>query len=387
MNKYIKISFFFFIASLALLQNIFYTPIQAQEHFQKQDSIITISISAVGDLMCHSVQYKYAHVEKDSFDFAPVYRYVKNVISNSDFAFGNLETVFSGKNIKYSGYPFFNSPDDFAVPLESVGFNLLSTANNHALDGGEKGLIRTINILKNNGINYNGTFVSQRDRDSVRLFNIKGIKVAFLAYTYGTNGNPIPKKKPYCINTIQDTLIKSDILKARADGADIVLVHFHFGTEYKRLPTTYQKDVVENTIKYGADLIIGGHPHVIEPLEYFKTNNAKLDSGIIAYSLGNFISNQRWRYSDAGVILTLNISKNLRSDSVYISSVKYTPTWVFKGIIDGEKHYVILPETTNQDSIYNFLDSSNKFKMEQAFSDTKEILTKFTNRNIHLNLR
>ncbi len=349
-------------------------------HHLSQDSLVTISISAVGDLMCHSPEADYAKVTADSFDFNPAFSIIRQYLNKSDFTFGNFETVTGGKSLGYSGYPFFNAPDEFISAIKFAGFNLLTTSNNHALDKGEKGLLRTISVINKNGINYVGTFSSERDRDSIRIFNLKGIKVALLAYTYGTNGNYIPPNKPYLINIIDTSLIKKDIKTARQQNADIVLVYFHFGEEYHRLPTDYQKNIVEKTIQDGADIIIGSHPHVIEPVAYFKTNGGKLDTGFVAFSLGNFISNQRWRYSDAGLVLNLYLTKNLKSDSVYISKVTYLPTWVFKGKIQNKNEFKIIPAQEPSPKILNYLGENNLAKMEQAFRDTKNILTTYTNR-------
>lgn len=347
----------------------------------EKDSIVTIRISAVGDLMCHSPQYNYAKVDKDSFDFNPVYREIKKYFYESDFVFGNLETVTAGKNKGYSGYPLFNTPDEYIPALYNSGFHLLTTSNNHSLDRGETGLLRTIEQMKKNGLLYNGTFISEEDRNSVRIIDIKEIKIAFLAYTYGTNGIPVPKGKSYLINLIDLDLIKSDIEKARKLGADIILVHYHFGDEYKREPNAYQKDVVSKTISFGADIIIGGHPHVLQPVQFFKTNNVLLDTGFAAYSLGNFISNQRDRYKDAGVILNIEITKNYAGTAIYISKVDYIPTWVFKGETDRGNEYVILPLLADYKStIEKFLSDSDLRNMKQAFDDTHEILKKYTNK-------
>ncbi len=349
--------------------------------FINQDSTVTICISAVGDLMCHSPQVDYAKVKTDSFDFNPTFQYVKKYIEKSDFAFGNLETVTGGKALGYSGYPYFNAPDEFVSAIKNAGFNLLTTSNNHALDKGENGLLRTISVIKKNVINYVGTFTSQRDRDSIRIFNIKGIKIAFLAYTYGTNGNLIPPNNKYIINLIDTSVIKNDIESARKQNADVVLVYYHFGEEYHRLPTEFQKNIVDNTIKYGADIIIGGHPHVIEPVTFFKTHNSKLDSGFVEYSLGNFISNQRWRYSDCGVILNLYLTKNLITNYTSISRITYIPTWVYKGKIKNKNEYEILPLLNkNINNEFNFLSGSDLNKMRQAFNDTKDILETYTHK-------
>ena len=174
--------------------------------FLEKDSVATARISVVGDLMCHSVQFNYARVDKDSFDFNPVFREVKKYFKQSDFVFGNLETVTAGESKGYSGYPFFNCPDEYITALYNAGFNLITTSNNHSLDQGETGLLRTINVLKKNHLLYNGTFTSQRDRDSIRIINIKGIKIAFLAYSFGTNGIPVPEGKSYLINLLILTL-------------------------------------------------------------------------------------------------------------------------------------------------------------------------------------
>jgi poly-gamma-glutamate capsule biosynthesis protein CapA/YwtB (metallophosphatase superfamily) len=342
------------------------------------DSSVTISISVVGDLMCHAPQFEYSRVDKDSFDFSPVYRNVKQYLESSDFTFGNLETVTAGKESGgYTGYPFFNTPASYITALKVVGFDLLVTANNHSLDRSEKGILKTIDEITFRNLNYVGTYTSQLDRDSIRIFDVKGIKIAILAYSYGTNGNPIPKGKNYLINLIEYNLIEKDIQSAKINGAELVLVHFHFGEEYKREPVQFQKDVVKKTIELGADIIIGGHPHVIEPVDFYKTKNAKLDSGFIAYSMGNFFSNQQDRYKDTGMILTLNIKKDFVNNNFDITEVKYLPTWVFKGNTTNGKEYVIIPSTDISDTTIN-LSKSEIIKMNQSFDDTRYIINKYT---------
>jgi poly-gamma-glutamate synthesis protein (capsule biosynthesis protein) len=342
-----------------------------------EDSVLTATLCFTGDLMCHSTQFNYAKVDADSFDFTGVYREVRKYLSAADLTVGNLETVIAGKNKGYSGYPYFNAPDDFIYALADAGFDLLLTANNHALDQGWDGVKRTIDVINENKINHTGTFISQEDRDSIRIFDINSIKIAVLAYSENTNGLPIPKGKDFVINLIDEELIKRDISKARKKNADIVLVHLHYGPEYNREPSDYQKQIVQKIIELGADIIIGGHPHVVQPVDFFKTNNTELDSGFVAYSMGNFISNQRWRYSDAGVILNIQIFKNKFTDSIYISEVNYLPTWVFKGETENGREYVILPSGLSEDSTYAYLTKQDQKLMKEAFSDTKEIFTKY----------
>ena len=343
------------------------------------DSSVTISISVVGDLMCHGPQFEYAKVGKDSFDFSPVYRNVKKYLESSDLTFGNLETVTAGKESGgYTGYPFFNTPTSYITALKDVGFDLLVTANNHSLDRSEKGILKTINEINKRNLKFVGTYTSQKDRDSIRIFDVKGIKIAVLAYSYGTNGNPIPKGKNYLINLIDYDLIENDIKSAKVNGAELVLVHFHFGEEYQREPVQFQKDVVNKTIELGADIIIGGHPHVLQPVNFYKTNNAKLDSGFVAYSMGNFFSNQQDRYKYSGMILTINIKKEFVKNTLDITEVKYLPTWVFKGNTSNGKEYLIMPSTNITDTTIRLTKTENE-KMNQAFNDTRYIITKYTN--------
>lgn len=381
MNK--LFAFFYFILFLVYPWHIPLKPIFQKEVIAetKVDSTFSATISFVGDLMCHSVQYNYARTGKDSFDFTPVYRYIKEYLSEPDIMVGNLETVIGGKKAGYSGYPFFNSPDEYVFALKEAGFDFLTTANNHSLDRGEAGVLRTIDILNQNKLLYNGTYTTQADRDSLRILNINNIKIAMLAYTYGTNGVKIPKGKDYLINLIDYSKIETDISIAKSSGVDIVLVHFHFGEEYKREPNNFQKEVVNKTIQFGADIIIGGHPHVLQPIDYFHSEKSNLDSVFVAYSLGNFVSNQRWRYSDAGAILNIRIEKDIYG-SVQLKEINFLPTWVYKGNTGIKNEYIILPSERFADTTLIFLKSEDRRLMQQAFEDSKEIMTKYSKINL-----
>jgi len=348
-----------------------------------QDSTSSVTISFVGDLMCHSSQFKFAQVSQDSFDFKPLFREVKKYLTKTDLTIGNLETTFSGKESRYSGYPLFNSPDEYLEALKDAGFDILLTANNHSLDRGKKGVLRTIDMIKINGMVSIGSYHSQQDRDSIRIFDINGIKISILSYTYGLNGNYIAKNEKYLVNVIDITLIKQDILNARNKNADVILVYFHFGDEYQRKPNSFQKEIVKRAIDYGADLIIGSHPHVIQPVEYFSSIKNKIGKGLIAYSLGNFISNQRWRYSDAGVILNLTVTKNILTHDVKLTHETILPTWVFKGKVESKDQFVILPvDSTTINSLPNYLTERDKAKLLQSEKDTLKILEEVQNNSI-----
>lgn len=323
--------------------------------------------------MCHSPQFESARVSADSFDFRPAFKEVKEILSKSDFTIGNLETVIAGKKARFSGYPFFNSPEEYLAALKDAGFDILITSNNHSMDRGVVGINRTIDRLRKYGLPNFGTYNSEADRDSVLIAEKDGIKVALLAYTYGLNGNNLPKQKSYAVNLIDTLLIKKDIEKATSKNVDAVLVYFHFGEEYQREANLYQKEIARRTISYGADLIIASHPHAIQPVELFESPKSKLDQGFVAYSLGNFFSNQRWRYSDCGVVLNFTLEK-IATDKIILDTISVEPVWVAKERIGGRNSYVIHPGDTSVYKSFKRLKKADQSKLFQSYYDTKQTM-------------
>ncbi len=347
----------------------------------KTDSLVNITLSAVGDLMCHSTQFNYARVAADSFNFVPCYEYILPWLTKPDVMIGNLETTLAGKNISYSGYPYFNTPDDYAAALKQVGFDFIVTANNHANDTGEKGIIRTIDVLDNLAIPHTGTYASAPDRDSVRILNIKNIKIAILSYTYSTNGLDLTPGKPWLVNYCDSALIKNDIIKSRSSGAELVLVFFHFGNEYERLPGTYQQNFVNHAIDCGADIILGSHTHVLQPVNYFITKNATVDTGFVAYSLGNFISNQQDEYTDEGMVINLYIEKNTNTNKIRITKADYVPTWVYKGKSEAKKLHVVFPVLSEDDAaLPEFVKKQYGEEIKKAWNNTTGTMNTYTDK-------
>jgi len=381
-KKYFLLLLFFITACALLIKgpNVDYVSTvetKNEKTISNKDSVATITITAVGDLMCHSPQYNNAKTADGKYDFNPSFAEVKKFLSFADFTIGNLETTCAGAARGYSGYPNFNTPDEYVEALQNAGFDFLVTANNHSMDTEKSGLLRTIDIVTKNKMGYTGTFKSQRDRDSIRIVNLKGIRVGFLNYTYGTNGLLPSAENKFMLNVIDTILIKNDIVSARKKGAEVVIVYVHYGKEYISEPVEAQRLIVQKAIAYGADIILGAHTHVLSPVEYFKGQKSKLDSGFAAWSLGNFFSNQYKRYTDAGVMLNFSLTKNFLNDSIYISDINFIPTWVYRGTNKKRKMHIIFPsEYCLKDSLPDYLSDSLKKKMKEAFEDTKEVITK-----------
>jgi poly-gamma-glutamate synthesis protein (capsule biosynthesis protein) len=331
-----------------------------------KDSIVSVQLSAVGDIMCHSTQFNYARVGKDSFDFKPVFDSIRKYLRRSDFVAGNLETVIADSDKNYAGYPVFNTPPDFLEGLKYAGFSHLIVANNHILDRGLKGLQSTLKKIRQYGFTYSGANIPN---DSIRIFSIKGIKFAFLSFTYFIN-NPDKNLKKY-IETITPRNIIEKISRAKKKGAEITIVYFHFGKEYERFPNAAQKQIARTAVKAGADLIIASHTHVVQPADFIRRGQ---DSVFVLYSMGNFLSNQRWRYSDGGVILNIRLIKNISRDSVYIGKISFLPIWVFKGKINSKRQYLIYPMPKAPKHFPSFFSKEDSINATQSFFDTDSII-------------
>ena len=304
----------------------------SDDNTQDADEDVTFNLSAIGDVMCHNTQYMDAY-NKDTgeYDFSYVFEDIEYYIKNSNITVANLETTFAGEERGYSNYPRFNSPDALAYNLKKLGVDVLSTAGNHSLDTGFDGLSRTIDVLNNADISHVGTYKTQEDRDTILFKYVKGIKIAFLNYTYGTNGIPIPSDKPYCVNLIDKDLIKSDIEKAKSQDADIIVACMHWGTEYKTVSNSTQNELADFLFQNGVNIILGTHPHVLQQMEKrtVTLEDGTTQDGFVIYSLGNFISGQNAENTRTSIILNLQITKHT-DDTVTIDDVNYIPIYMYR---------------------------------------------------------
>lgn len=346
------------------------------------DTLETFTLAFTGDLMCHDVQFERAKT-KDGYDFTPCYAPVKDILSAADFTIGNLETTLPGPKVCCTGYPTFGSPDEYAQAVKDAGFDFVTTSNNHSMDKGWEGVKRTLEVLDTLGLHHTGTYLSQEDQDSIRIYDIKGTKVAILAYTYGTNYIPLPTGKPWAVNMIDDHKVVEEVPAARAAGAELVLVIYHFGKEYRHHPDQYQKNAVDRAVKAGADLVIGGHPHVLQPVDFYQTDStATLKEGVVAWSLGNFISNQSAHPRRSSIILEIEITRHLETDEMWVSAVNYTPTWVYRGSDPEVKIHKVFPAAMAQDtaSLPAWMDKEHIEMMQEAYDSAVTFTSEYSDR-------
>lgn len=329
-----------------------------------------LSLLFFGDIMQHGSQITdaYDRVLK-KYNYDPCFQFVKPYMLSADLAIGNLELTLAGP--PYKGYPQFSAPDELLHTLKDIGVDVLTTANNHCVDTGKKGLERTIQMLDSLDIPHTGTFVDEvaKLNEHPLLVQKNGFNLALLNYTFGTNGLPVTP--PNVVNLIDTTAIRKDLRKAKDMRPDAIIVFLHWGSEYQSLPSKWQKDVARFCFEKGAQLVIGAHPHVLQPMEWRKDKNQ-----LVAYSLGNFVSGQRKRYTDGGGMVRVELEKIQFGDSTSltgIDSAAYILEWVYR-TTDAEKNYFILPVPTFEKNSDSFIEDSGSREAFKTFMEDSRTL-------------
>lgn len=358
-NNIILLSFLLFV----------FCPYKSQGQATCRDKI---SLLFIGDIMGHDEQiWSAENRETHTFNYDTVFQYIKPVISEADVAIANFEVTLAGK--PYMGYPQFSSPADLAVACRNAGIDYLVTANNHSADRGSKGIKGTISRLDSIGIPHTGTFLNSAAKDSLSpmMIDVKGVSVALLNYTYGTNGIQIPA--PVIVNMLDKDAITSDIQKAKEINADIIVLFLHWGTEYDTVPAKLQTDLADYFFSTGVNLIIGSHPHVLQKMVWAKDTTGN-NNGIVIYSLGNFVSNQRKPKTDGGSMVRIELTRT--ADSLFIADAGYYLTWVYTPIIKLRKKFFILPcsEFENRSGFFN--NPADSIQMKKFVKDSRELLYK-----------
>lgn len=285
-----------------------------------------IQIAAVGDLMAKRYIISDAKQSNGNYSFDPLFARVKPYLKKADLTIGNLETNFAGgqrsRRTRGPGGPIFKCPDEMAPALKKAGFDVLVTANNHCMDYGATGLLRTLRVLNRNGINHTGTFSSLQESKKALIKNVKGITIGILSYTSGTNKLPVPAARPWLVNRIETSKIIRQIRHLKKK-VDLVILYMHFGNEYRYTPNKRQKQLVNLFFKNGANIILGSHPHVLQPL------SVRGNKQFVIYSLGNFVSTKLMNnpHTQSGIILRLKIKKDQKGKTS-ITNINYIPTYV-----------------------------------------------------------
>ena len=302
---------------------------KVEEAEVKEDSFA--SIVSFGDTLCHKPVDDAVYDEAiDDYDFSPIFKYIEKYFENATIIIGNCESPMAGKERGYSGYPAFNGPEHLAIDLKELGVDIMSTANNHTLDKGFSGLSSTIEFLDKQEIASVGTARTQEEQNTILFRNLNGIRTAFLAYTYGTNGIPLTQDKPFCVNLIDKDLMLSQINKAKEEGAELIVVSIHWGVEYQTTENEEQKEIAEFLVKNDVKIILGSHPHVLQPMKTITVEDDKGEEkkGLIIYSQGNFFSNQRQENTRNTAIFNIQIKKDGKTGEVTVKSSTYTPLYM-----------------------------------------------------------
>ena len=296
---------------------------------------VKLSLLIAGDLMQHMPQIKAAQQSDGSYNYDECFAGIKDEVERADVAIANFETTLAGA--PYSGFPKFSAPDDFLSGVVGAGFDIMLTANNHCVDTHRKGLERTLAMMDSMGVYHLGTYrnISEREKNYPFLLEKDGLRIVLLNFTYGTNGLPVPE--PCYVNLMDTTEIAADLEKAKEMNPDVIIALPHWGIEYQTLPSKAQKDMAKWLLEHGVDHIIGGHPHVAQPIELL--NNKQ---NLIAWSMGNVVSNQSKPNTYGGYMVRLEFTKN---DSVtMLSDHNYSLYWVSRPPDNGYRHqYRILP--------------------------------------------
>lgn len=368
-------------------------PPEATETVVQPNIVSTLAVC--GDAMSHMPQTRDAYdSQAGAYDYKPMIRFAKPWIEQADYAVVNLETTFAG-GPDYSGFPAFNTPDALGDAFKDAGFDLVSTANNHCLDRGYDGMVRTLDVLDKLGLAHVGTYRSAEERaaqNGVYVADMGGIKVAFLSYTYGTNGIPVSKSHPDTVNILHtdymsDTQvldterIADDLAAAEALSPDLIAVIVHWGVEYQTTQNEHQEEIADFLFDHGADVILGSHPHVLQPMETrtLTDRDGTTHTGFVCWSLGNFISSQNDEYTDTTVVLNLELTKNPNTGVTDVTKVGYVPLYMLdrEQEVGGERFTLLdahrgIEEYASDDSSY--ISASTEKKLQKCVSDCHKIL-------------
>lgn len=318
----------------------------------------------------------------NQYSFADMFAPVAPILQSADLTIGNLETTFSGNTQPFqigsarTGYPRFNCPDELASDLKRAGFDVLTTVNNHCLDGGANGLFRTLDVLDQCKMEHTGTYRNQQEAATYLIKEVNGIRIGILAYTYGTNKQQIPPSSPWIVNLLIQERILQDIARIRP-LVDLLIVSLHFGIEFRYNPTKRQRQLAQSILEQGADVILGAHPHVLQPVvtPMITGRDGVKRQTVVAYSLGNFTSERMLNFdtSQCGAILRLNVEKD-EQDQTTITQISVVPTYSQRFSSAGRIRFRVIPMRSSLRYPDKFLTLSQLKKLRLLFSHSRRVV-------------
>jgi poly-gamma-glutamate synthesis protein (capsule biosynthesis protein) len=328
----------------------------------------TLRLVFAGDMMQHTPQITAAKQQDGTYNYDSCFIFLANEIKYADFKVANLELTLA--NAPYSGYPCFSAPDAIAETLKKTGFDLLSTVNNHSCDKGAKGVNRTLDVLDKLNIRHTGTYrnIAEKTLSYPYIADVKGFRLAFLAYTYDTNGLPVVY--PNIVNLIDTAEIAHDVELAKKYNPDMIICVIHWGLEYQLKQNEEQKRLADFMFARGINLIIGSHPHVIQPMEARKDSDGNITSAVV-YSLGNAVSNQNQEHTDIGALAHITLVKNAAGTK--ISDCKYSLILRHRPTENGKTKFYIVPATVLQKRRHLFT-VKDYLSMMKIFESTRKRL-------------
>ncbi len=332
-----------------------------------------IDLLFAGDIMQHETQLKMARQNDGKYSYSYCFRHIKELVKSADISVANLETTI-GKS-GYSGYPSFCAPDSFLHAVKDAGFKVLLFANNHCMDKGKRGALYTLDMLDSLQISHCGVYRNAKEREEryPLIIEEKGIRVAILNYTYGTNGRDIPH--PMVVNLIEKETISRDIQTAKEKAPDAIIACMHWGDEYVSLPPQHIKELSDWLIEQGVDHIIGNHPHVVQPIE-IRESKTTPDRNVVAYSTGNLVSNMSLRRTDGGIMIAMKLLKILNYTRPF--NVRYLLTWIAPKSDDGKRDFTIYPAATTGTSGWDHAEQ----KRQQFINDSRSLFNKYNKGDI-----
>lgn len=338
-----------------------------------------INIVSTGDILCESGLLEDAYnKETDTYEFEQIFSDVKTYVENADITLSSLETNFV-EGEEYSGNKKYNAPLTLLDTIKSLGIDIINTANNHSFDYGYRGIESTINKIQQAGLVNVGTYKTEEDSNNILIKDVKGIKIAFLAYTYGiTSDDSQLKNTPYALNLIEKEKIVSDIKKSKEEGADFTFLLMHWGDVESSIQNEQQKELANFLFENGADFILGTHPASIQPMEVRQNNSGK--NIFIAYSTGNFISSREYKNSNIEMILDIEITQDSKTKETNLTKVTYTPVYLLDRGKKSEQRYKLIDIKREIQNYENGRDTtitkSEYEKILQALIDINKLVGK-----------